>query len=82
LRYDRPLSVKPDVLKTVEKMGLCFWFYLLGGCKGCDRVHEVERRLTIEEVDGLWLVARRGECYKKKKGRVCDDVTCIYGHRL
>jgi hypothetical protein len=82
MRYDRLLSVKGDTLKNVEKMGLCFWFYLIGGCKGCDRIHEVERRLTVDEFDGLWLVARRGECYKSKKRKACEDVTCIYGHKL
>ncbi|CAO2653439.1 Nn.00g028500.m01.CDS01 [Neocucurbitaria sp. VM-36] len=81
LRYDRPLNVKVDALKNVERIGLCFWFYLTGGCKGCDRVHDKERRLTVDDFDALWLVARRGECYKSQKRRVCNDMICIYGHK-
>lgn len=82
LRYDRVLNVKPDLLKNVEKMGLCFWFYLVGACKGCDRVHDAGRVLTVDEFDVVWFIARKGECYNSRKKKVCNDALCIYGHKV
>ena len=82
LRYDKPFSFKPDVVKKMERLGLCFWFYLVGECKGCERIHELERRLTVDEFDALWIVARRGECFTSRRRKTCDDAVCIYGHKL
>lgn len=82
LRFDRPLKIEPEALKTMERSKFCFWFYLLGKCKGCDRLHEPERRLSTDEFDALWVISRRGECYKSRKKKACDDVLCIYGHKV
>ncbi|KAF2019711.1 hypothetical protein BU24DRAFT_419340 [Aaosphaeria arxii CBS 175.79] len=81
LRYDRPVTVTIEDVKRIEKMRLCHWFYLTGACKGCDRVHQVEQRLTTDEFDSLWTIARRGECYNSRKKKVCHDPLCIYGHK-
>jgi hypothetical protein len=82
LRYDKSLKIEPEALKTMERSRLCFWFYLVGECKGCDRLHEAGRRLTTDEFDALWAISRRGECYKSRKGKPCDDGLCIYGHKV
>jgi hypothetical protein len=81
LRCDRIISVKIDLLKKMDKAGLCYYFYLVGECKGCDRIHSLERKLTVAEFDALWTVARKGECYKSRKKNKCDDALCIYGHK-
>ena len=82
LRYDKPLSFKSDALKKMERSGLCFWFYLVGECKGCERIHELGRKLTVDEFDALWIIARRGECFTSRRRKPCDDALCVYGHKL
>lgn len=82
LRYDRFISTKKDAVKKFEKLRLCFYFYLTGSCKGCDRKHALELKLTIDEFDALWQIARRGECYNSRKRKSCTDAFCFYGHKL
>lgn len=54
LRYDRSFGVKTDALQNVEKMRLSFWFYLTCGFEGCERIHDVGRRLTVDELPQVW----------------------------
>ena len=81
LRRDRPLFVNQNTMVEMQKTKLCHWFYLVGKCKGCDKIHDPSRKLSEEEFDALWLIARRGECYKSRKRQVCRDILCIYGHK-
>lgn len=83
-RIDRALSVSQEVYDKMAKwgpchQGPCHWFYLKGGCfeSSCSYDH-TQVRLTDEEWDAVWVVARKGKC---KQGRNCGDPMCIYGHR-
>jgi hypothetical protein len=79
-RIDKPLSVRPQVVKQFERANLCHWLFLRGECREkCSRIHAYIRPLTDEELDALWFISRRGRCYKLLKGG-CDDDRCIYGH--
>jgi len=81
-RLDRPLRVRAEVIQQFEKANLCHVWFLRGECrKKCSRNHAF-RLLTNEELDALWLLARRGRCYKARKDGYCDDDRCIYGHSI
>lgn len=83
MRIDRPLSVSPEVLDRLAKQKMCYWFYLRGTCdeRDCKKGHE-QRILNEEEWDALWLLARRGPCFKASRSltRNCGDRMCIYRH--
>jgi hypothetical protein len=79
-RRDKPLSVRSEVMKQFEKANVCPWFFLRGQCRvSCSRNHG-HRPLTDEELDAVWLIARRGRCYTARKDNHCDDDRCVYGH--
>jgi len=80
-RYDRILNPKLELVKKMQGLGLCHYFYLAGECKGCEKTHKADRKLTVDEFDALWSISRRGQCYKNRKKQSCEDVLCIYGHR-
>lgn len=81
LRLDRPLEVIEAVVIRLRKADLCHWYFLVGQCRGCSRVHDPVRQLSTMEFEALWYIARQGECYNSRRKRPCDDVKCIYGHR-
>jgi hypothetical protein len=81
-RIDKIVSVDKGLMQALRKKNLCIWHYLrsnysLGPCK---RNHNYPRPLSSEEFDALWLVAREGMWHSSRKGGVCDDDQCIYGH--
>ena len=63
--------------KWVDK--LLGWYYMRGKCDGCDRNH-VPTPFKAREFDCLWVLTRRGLCFKIRKGKDCDDRKCVYGH--
>lgn len=79
LRIDRPLAVDMGVMQALKKKNLCIWLFLRGRCDGCPRNH-AHPSLSDEEQDALWVVARQGMCYAHRKGKLCDDSLCVYGH--
>jgi len=79
-RYDKPLKPKPELVRKLQGLKLCYQYHLVGECKGCDKTHSVDRKLTPDEFDALWSITRRGQCYKDRK-KQCEDALCIYGHR-
>ena len=81
MRYDRTLLVPASAVKKIEKGGLCFFFYLTGRCAGCKRSHDHDHKLTVEEFDAIWHIARRGQCYTSQKRKPCTNELCIYGHK-
>jgi hypothetical protein len=84
IHRDRPLNVNGNLLQAVRKLDLCYWHYLRGDCtqefKGCKKDHRYPRPLPLETFDALWLLARSGLCYRVRKGSICEDEKCIYGH--
>lgn len=83
-RVDKKLKIKvksgyPDVLRQYK---LCQWFYLRGECdETCGKNH-VPPPLNASSFDHLWYVSRCGLCNKFRKGKICDDAKCIYGHEV
>lgn len=81
-RVDRflDIDVSSSYLNVVRQRKLCHGFYLRGKCDGkCQKSH-VAPPLNAREFDYLWYLARGGLCYQKRKGKVCDDKLCVYGH--
>jgi len=81
-RTDKVLSIDKGLMQDMRKKNLCTWHYLRSDCSlgPCKRNHNYPRPLSAEEFDALWFVARQGMCHSSRKGRVCDDDQCIYGH--
>lgn len=80
-RVDKLLSVDPNTpyMHFLRQANLCTWYYLRGKCDSCGKNH-VPPPLNVREFDCLWFLARRGLCFKVRKGKDCDDPKCIYGH--
>ncbi|KAL8932490.1 MAG: hypothetical protein Q9211_006286, partial [Gyalolechia sp. 1 TL-2023] len=78
-RLDKPLFVEKGLVQAIQKKNLCHWLFLKGQCDGCKRNH-CHPTLGVEEQDALWVLARQGRCYAQRKGKICEDPTCIYGH--
>ncbi|KAL8665392.1 MAG: hypothetical protein Q9202_002285 [Teloschistes flavicans] len=78
-RIDKPLQVDPSLQQAMARKNLCVWLFLKGHCSGCVRNHS-HRPLSEEEYDALWLVARQGQCFNHRRGKICLDPTCVYGH--
>jgi hypothetical protein len=79
-RIDRPLSVRPEVIKQLERENLCYYLFLRGECREkCSRKH-ISHLLSDEEWDALWFLARRGRCYRSRKDNNCNDSKCVYSH--
>ena len=80
-RVDKVLNidVTSPYINVLRQNKLCPWYYLRGRCEGCDKSH-VASPLKAKEFDYLWYVARQGVCFKVRKGKVCNDDKCIYGH--
>ncbi|KAL8849542.1 MAG: hypothetical protein Q9221_005476 [Calogaya cf. arnoldii] len=78
-RIDKHLDVDPEVVQTIQKKNLCHWLLLKGTCVGCERNHAYPP-LNKREYNALWCLARRASCFKTRKGKGCEDPTCIYGH--
>ena len=80
-RVDKMLNVDvgSPYINFLRHSNLCAYFYLRGRCDGCQRNH-LAPPLNPKEFDCLWYVSRQGLCYKARKGKVCDDDRCVYGH--
>ncbi|KAL8989574.1 MAG: hypothetical protein Q9177_001572 [Variospora cf. flavescens] len=78
-RIDRPLAVDSDVMQAMKKKNLCVWLFLRGRCDGCPRNH-AHPPLSAEERDALCMVGRQGMCFTHRKGKLCEDPLCVYGH--
>ena len=80
-RVDKTLNIDiaSPFIKVLRHIKLCAWYYLRGRCEGCDKNHVIPP-LNAKEFDCLWYVARQGLCYKNRKGKVCTDELCCYGH--
>ncbi|KAL8834983.1 MAG: hypothetical protein Q9170_003504 [Blastenia crenularia] len=80
LRMDKPLAVDASIVRVFQKTNLCAWLFLKGHCKGdCGRNH-AHQPLSPEEQDALWHVTRDGRCHAHRRGKFCNDSTCVYGH--
>ncbi len=78
-RIDKPLEVNDGIVQAIQTKNLCMWLFLKGYCAGCERNH-AHPPLSKPEYNALWFVARRGKCYQHRKGKDCNDPSCIYGH--
>ena len=80
-RVDRSLSVDQDLVNRLEKFGLCYYLFLRGECRDnmCKRNHQ-RRPLDDREWNALWLLARKGRCFKARRDIFCDDAMCVYSH--
>jgi len=83
-RIDKELSVDEGLAQALKKRNLCNWHYLRADCKSagttCKHGHGYARPLNRREYDALWFLSRQAPCYRNRKGGVCEDDKCIYGH--
>ena len=80
-RVDKMLNIDiaSPFINVLRHNKLCAYYYLRGRCEGCDKNH-LAPPLNAKEFDCLWYVARQGLCFKTRKGKVCTDESCCYGH--
>lgn len=71
-------SIPKEELNRVKKMKLCNLYFLLGECPNANCYHDHDHKITKNEKLVLQAVARMTPCHF---GMVCEDPTCIYGHR-
>jgi hypothetical protein len=83
-RIDKVLKVDKNLVQELQIANLCHWHYLRADCKmegiSCKHNHKFPRPLSSTEFDALWSLSRQNTCFRIKKGKVCEDDQCIYGH--
>jgi len=83
-RIDKPLWVDNNIIQALLVADLCHWHYLRADCKmegkSCKYNHKFPKPLGSKQFDALWSLSRKNACRRDKKGKICEDDQCIYGH--
>ena len=83
-RIDKALHVDNSLVQALKIINLCHFHFLKTDCTmietSCKRNHNFPRPLPPGKFDALWCLSRQNVCNRTKKGKVCEDDQCIYGH--
>ena len=79
-RVDPQMQYDKNEVKRVQKLHMCNVHFLRHDCPyGDECEHDHVYKPTKNEITTLKYVARQTPC---RFGTGCDDIKCIYGHRL